>query len=281
VKFAFVRDLDEEEQRKPRKERIPVSLMCEVLDVSRGGFYAWLARAESDRAKEDAELTVIKKIHDDHEGRLGIDRLVAELATLGRRLHVHQQPRHVHPVACVELVERDHRGELVVHAGRHAVVLHRGQHGHPPVTGLRRKPQPRDEPGDLLQRDRSPVQPAAGHDGDQVLQGAAEPGQLGDHEGVAFEEVFESLGQAWADGVFAGELVAVDALAAGFGQGVDLAVEVLVAPAGAGVADQVSSGGGGGEQAGFGFDGCYQPPPGGEKTVPFEFSTHPAFYHVS
>jgi putative transposase len=86
VKFAFIRDLDEEEQRKPRKERIPVSLICEVLDVSRGGFYAWLARAESDRATEDAELTVvIKKIHDDHEGRLGIDRLVAELATLGRR----------------------------------------------------------------------------------------------------------------------------------------------------------------------------------------------------
>jgi putative transposase len=86
VKFASVRDLDEEEQRKPRKERIPVSLMCEVLDVSRGGFYAGLAQAESDRVKEDAELTeVIKKIHDDHEGRLGLDRLVAELATLGRR----------------------------------------------------------------------------------------------------------------------------------------------------------------------------------------------------
>ena len=57
VKFAFICDLDEEEQRTPRKERIPVSLICEVLDVSRGGFYAWLARAESDRATEDAELT--------------------------------------------------------------------------------------------------------------------------------------------------------------------------------------------------------------------------------
>ena len=45
MKFAFIRDLDEEEQRKPRKERIPVSLMCEVLDVSRSGFYAWLTRA--------------------------------------------------------------------------------------------------------------------------------------------------------------------------------------------------------------------------------------------
>ena len=86
MKFVFICDLDEEERRKPRKERIPVSVMCEVLGVSRSGFYAWLTRAKSDRANEDAELTeVIKKIHDDHEGRLGIDRLVAELAKLGRR----------------------------------------------------------------------------------------------------------------------------------------------------------------------------------------------------
>ena len=86
MKFAFIRDLDEEEQRRPRKERIPVSLMCEVLEVSRGGFYAWLTRAKSDRVKEGAELTtVIKKIYNDHEGRLGIDRLVAELARLGHR----------------------------------------------------------------------------------------------------------------------------------------------------------------------------------------------------
>jgi len=86
VKFAFIRDLDEEERRKPRQERLPVSLICEVLDVSRSGFYAWLSRAKSDRAKGDAELTeLIKQIHDDHEGRLGVDRLVAELAKLGRR----------------------------------------------------------------------------------------------------------------------------------------------------------------------------------------------------
>jgi hypothetical protein len=95
VKFFFIRDLNEEERRKPRKERIPVFLMCEVLDVSRSGFYAWLTRATSDRAKEDAELTVvIKKIHDDHEGRLGIDRLVAELAKLGRR-HSPQRVRRL------------------------------------------------------------------------------------------------------------------------------------------------------------------------------------------
>ena len=96
MKFAFIRDLDGEEQRKPRKDRIPVSLMCEVLDVSRSGFYAWLKRVRPDREKEDAELTeVIKKVHEDHKGRLGVARLVAELAKLGRR----HAPRRVRRLA--------------------------------------------------------------------------------------------------------------------------------------------------------------------------------------
>jgi putative transposase len=86
VKFSFIRDLNEEERRKPRRDRIPVSVMCEVLDVSRSGFYAWRSRERSERAKEDAELAeVITKIHDEHCGRLGIDRLVTELARSGRR----------------------------------------------------------------------------------------------------------------------------------------------------------------------------------------------------
>jgi len=97
VKFTFICDLDREERRKPRKARIPLSLMCEVLDVSRSGFYAWSKRDRSDREKEDTELTeVIKKIHGDHKGRLGVDRLVAELAKLGRR----HSPRRVRRLAC-------------------------------------------------------------------------------------------------------------------------------------------------------------------------------------
>lgn len=96
MKFAFIRDLDGEERRKPRKVRISVSLMCDVLDVSRSGFYAWLKRVRSDREKQDAELTeVITKVHQDHKGRLGVDRLVAELAKLGRR----HSPRRVRRLA--------------------------------------------------------------------------------------------------------------------------------------------------------------------------------------
>jgi putative transposase len=96
VKFAFIRDLDGEEQRKPRKDRIPVSLICEALGVSRSGFYVWLKRDRSGREEKDAELTsVIKKIHEDHKSRLGIDRLVAELAKVGRR----HSPRRVRRLA--------------------------------------------------------------------------------------------------------------------------------------------------------------------------------------
>ena len=42
----------------------------------------------------------------------------------------------------VELAERGQRRELAVHARRRTVMLHRGQHRHPPVPGGRRQPQP-------------------------------------------------------------------------------------------------------------------------------------------
>lgn len=59
--------------------------MCEVLGVARSGYYAWKRRQDSNRARVDAELTkVIKQIHDEHQGRLGIARLVLELAKKGR-----------------------------------------------------------------------------------------------------------------------------------------------------------------------------------------------------
>ena len=106
MKFAFIHELAEEERRKPRAERVPVSLMCEVLAVSRQGYYAWKNRAASDRDIEDDELTeTIVAMHEQHEGRLGIGRLVAELAKAGfrhspkrvRRLARQAGLRCVHP----------------------------------------------------------------------------------------------------------------------------------------------------------------------------------------
>lgn len=69
--------------------------MCEVLEVARSGYYAWKRRAESNRARTDAELTgIIKEIHAEHEGRLGIARLVTELAKRGR-LHSPKRVRRL------------------------------------------------------------------------------------------------------------------------------------------------------------------------------------------
>ena len=91
MKFAFIHSLANDERCKPRRQRIPVSLMCEVLEVSRAGYYAWTKRPPAPRVDSDAELTeLIRHIHAEHQGRLGVDRLVTELAKLG---HAHSPKR--------------------------------------------------------------------------------------------------------------------------------------------------------------------------------------------
>jgi putative transposase len=86
VKFAFISKLVEEDAGKPRRERFPVALACEVLQVSRAGYYAWLKRDRSARVVQDEELTAeIVAIDREHEGRYGIDRIHGELARRGHR----------------------------------------------------------------------------------------------------------------------------------------------------------------------------------------------------
>ena len=48
----------------------PVSVMCEVLGVSRPGFHQWERRAPSDRALSEAWLT--ERIKDVHECARGV-----------------------------------------------------------------------------------------------------------------------------------------------------------------------------------------------------------------
>ena len=96
MKFAFIRETDEESKRKPREIRYPVSFMCGMLGVSRAGYYAWLVREPSARALKDEELTaLITGIGKENKGRYGIDRIHRELA---RRGHAHS-PRRVRRLA--------------------------------------------------------------------------------------------------------------------------------------------------------------------------------------
>jgi putative transposase len=66
----------------------PVSVMCEVLGVSRSGFHGWEKRAPSDRALSDAWLTSrIIEIHERARGVYGSRRVQAELR-LGQDIRV-------------------------------------------------------------------------------------------------------------------------------------------------------------------------------------------------
>lgn len=66
----------------------PVSVMCEVLGVSRSGYHGWESRAPSDRALSDAWLTSrITEIHKQARGVYGSRRVQAELR-LGQDIRV-------------------------------------------------------------------------------------------------------------------------------------------------------------------------------------------------
>lgn len=66
----------------------PVSVMCEVLGVSRSGYHDWEKRAPSDRALGDAWLTSrITEIHERARGVYGSRRVQAELR-LGQGIRV-------------------------------------------------------------------------------------------------------------------------------------------------------------------------------------------------
>jgi putative transposase len=78
VKFAFI---DEE------KATWPVVVMCDVLGVSRSGFYAWKDRPASPRSLEDAQLVVdIKAVHKAGRGVYGSPRVFRALRKQGTRV---------------------------------------------------------------------------------------------------------------------------------------------------------------------------------------------------
>lgn len=60
--------------------------MCKTLEVSRSGFYAWLVRRESDRAREDRRLSIlIRGIFAESRGIYGVPRVHKTLQQRGVR----------------------------------------------------------------------------------------------------------------------------------------------------------------------------------------------------
>lgn len=66
-------------------EEVAVSLACEVLEVSRSGYYEWIDRPISNRVKENQELIErIRSIYDESDGTYGSPRITAELRNEGK-----------------------------------------------------------------------------------------------------------------------------------------------------------------------------------------------------
>jgi putative transposase len=76
MSFRFIED---------HRDSYPVRLMCDVLEVSPAGYYAWRNRPVSERAKSStALLAAIRQAHRDSSGRYGSPRVHAVLRRQGR-----------------------------------------------------------------------------------------------------------------------------------------------------------------------------------------------------
>ena len=66
------------------RAHLNVALGCQILGVSRSGYYAWLKRGPSTRTRKNRELQAdIVEIHSEHRGRYGSPRIQRELANRG------------------------------------------------------------------------------------------------------------------------------------------------------------------------------------------------------
>ena len=66
-------------------QEFPVTLMCQVLGVSRSGYYGWRQRPESQRAREDRQLLVqIRAVYKKSGGRYGSPRVHRQLKRQGQ-----------------------------------------------------------------------------------------------------------------------------------------------------------------------------------------------------
>lgn len=85
MKYAFIREHENE---------FRVARMCAVLHVSRSGYYDWIDRPESRRAREDRELLVeIRRVHLDSRRAYGSVKTWKELCARGVACGKHRVAR--------------------------------------------------------------------------------------------------------------------------------------------------------------------------------------------
>jgi len=78
VTFAFIRD---------HQTEFPVRVLCETLEISSSGYYAWLARPVSARARRRSELAEkIRAVHEENRRVYGSPRVHRTLVDGGERV---------------------------------------------------------------------------------------------------------------------------------------------------------------------------------------------------
>lgn len=85
MRFAFI---------DAKKAKYPVSVLCEVLQVQRSGYYAWCEREESARDVEDRRLVVeVRAVFAEYKRRYGSPRVHRELRERGTLVGRHRVAR--------------------------------------------------------------------------------------------------------------------------------------------------------------------------------------------
>ena len=66
------------------KKTYPISLMCDVLDVCRSGYYGWKNREKSSRQREyDSLIPIVREAHRLSNGTYGARRIADEIVAHG------------------------------------------------------------------------------------------------------------------------------------------------------------------------------------------------------
>jgi len=77
-----------------QRRHLSIRRMCQLLSVSRSGYYDWLGRPESRRSRRNRELTMlIRQIHLESNGVYGARKIQRELMELGEDVGRHRVAR--------------------------------------------------------------------------------------------------------------------------------------------------------------------------------------------
>ena len=119
---------------KTNQADFPVRAMCRVLDISPSGYYAWLGREPSARAKRDKELTErIETVWRENRRVYGRPRIYADLKEAGERVGEKRVGRLMKQAEIVGASRRRRGPKTTIPEQEHATSL---------VPGRKRLPGP-------------------------------------------------------------------------------------------------------------------------------------------